>query len=123
MNPMTQDDYYALFPHMPASAQSLVEHLRTLAGQYAVSCMPEMADECKGEYLNMCSDVRNKLNEEYESYWGSQHTAAANTALPEDGHELEGGKTTEQASSATNVNTEVNSSFTPIETTQVGEMK
>jgi hypothetical protein len=116
---MTEYDYYALLPHMPASAQSLVEHLRTLAGQYAVSRMPEMVDECKGQYLNICSDARNKLNEEYELYWGSQHTAAANTALPEDDHDLEGGETTEQAPS----NTEVGTIITRINITQVGQME
>jgi len=64
MDPMTVIDFESFFPHLPASAQSSVGHLRALAGQYAVSQMPKKADQCKGRYLKICSKARNKLNEE-----------------------------------------------------------
>lgn len=115
--PLEPSEIHFLLEHMPEEAAASVREKsrqRAPCNLLPTTENTEEGDKLRNEYVAMCSAEGKKLN---ETYW------ASNTALPESDDDFDHEDVPEQAPSAEDMNTRVNNSIAPTETTQVSEMK
>jgi hypothetical protein len=122
-DPLEPSDMYTLLEYMPEKIADIVQDMKSLRGECNLHRDPEHTKEgieLRSRYMTICQEQGTEMNRKYYDFL---HTEAANTALPESDHDSEDEQATEQAPSGQDIDTEINASMTPTETTQVGEMK
>jgi hypothetical protein len=115
--PLEPSEIHFLLEHMPEEAAASVREKsrqRAPCNLLPTTENTEEGDKLEKEYLAMCSAEGKKLN---EAYW------ASNTALPESDDDFDLEDAPEHVPSTRDMNTEVNSSFTPTERAQVRQME
>jgi hypothetical protein len=115
--PLEPSEIHFLLEHMPEEAAASVREKsrqRAPCNLLPTTENTEEGDKLEKEYLAMCSAEGKKLN---EAYW------ASNTALPESDDDFDHEDAPEHVPSTRDMNTEVNSSFTPTERAQVRQME